>query len=122
MTSSSEMIKHGDAYIELIEAYPCNNREELCKREGEIMRATENTVNKRIEGRTKKEYRDEHKAEMKQYYQDNIEKIKQYRKEHGAKIIRCECGANSTQGNLARHKRGNPHKSEMEILELANEI
>ncbi len=25
-------------YIELYENYPCNNREELCKREGEIIR------------------------------------------------------------------------------------
>jgi len=43
--SSSELIKHGDAYIELIEKFPCKDREELFKREGEVMRATLNTVN-----------------------------------------------------------------------------
>jgi len=84
--SSGEVLKHGDAYIELIEAYPCNNREELCKREGEVMRATENCINKRIEGRTRKEYEDDNKVKIKQtkkrYRQDNKDKIKQYRDEH----------------------------------------
>jgi hypothetical protein len=35
-----------NAYIELLENYPCNSREELHKREGEHMRMMENCVNK----------------------------------------------------------------------------
>lgn len=55
-TSSSRVIlEAGDAYIELIEEYPCENREQLNKREGEIIRERE-CVNKRVAGRTKKEY------------------------------------------------------------------
>lgn len=57
-------------YIELYEMYSCNSKEELEKREGQIIREIA-TINKRIEGRTKKEY-----------YHDNIDKIKEYKKEY----------------------------------------
>ena len=40
-TSSKQIIELGDAYIELIENYSCENKEELLKREGEIMRSME---------------------------------------------------------------------------------
>jgi hypothetical protein len=39
-------------------------------------------VNKNIPGRTKKEYRDEHKKEAKDYVKNNQEKIKQTKREH----------------------------------------
>jgi len=52
-------------YIELVELYPCNSKIELCRREGEIIRAT-TCVNKNIAGRTLKEYREEHK----EYYKE----------------------------------------------------
>jgi post-segregation antitoxin (ccd killing protein) len=85
--SSFEILKYDDAYIELIEAYPCNSKEELEKREGEIIRATENCVNKNIAGRTQKQYRADNKEiiaeRMKQYREDNkealAEQMKQYR-------------------------------------------
>jgi len=131
--SSSEMIKQGDAYIELIEKFPCEDKEDLHKREGEVMRATENTVNKQLPGRTQKEYSDEHKVEIKQYYQDNKGKISIRRKryyndnkdkiqQHKGTKIRCQCGEITMRGNLARHEKTNLHKQEMEILELGNEI
>ena len=43
-----------DWYIELYENYPCENKEQLNKREGEIIREI-GTVNKQIAGRTYKE-------------------------------------------------------------------
>jgi hypothetical protein len=68
--------------ILLLENYPCNNREELCKREGEFIKQL-NCVNKRIAGRTEKEYRDNNKDKVrgykKEYYQYNKDKIKDYR-------------------------------------------
>ena len=39
-------------YIELYEEYPCENIEQLRKREGEIIRELKPTLNKRIEDRT----------------------------------------------------------------------
>lgn len=44
-STSKQIIDIGDAYIELIENYSCNGKDELCKREGEIMRSME-CVNK----------------------------------------------------------------------------
>ena len=69
-------------YIELYENYPCNNKEELCKREGEIIRLI-GTLNSRIENRNRKEYRNENddkiKEKNKQYCIENADKIKEYR-------------------------------------------
>ena len=62
--TSFEMLEFPDAYIELLEEHPCQNKMQLCRREGEIMRATENTVNRNVAGRTQAEY-----------YRDNVEKI-----------------------------------------------
>ena len=47
--TSCEIFKHGDAFIQLLENCPCNSKDELCKREGELIRQhiTE-VVNKRM--------------------------------------------------------------------------
>ncbi len=61
-------------YIELYENYPCNDRNELHKREGEVIRLI-GTLNTIIAGR-----------DDKQYYVDNIENKKQYSEENKDKI------------------------------------
>jgi hypothetical protein len=53
--SSTQLTEHPDAYIELIEEYPCDTKEQLNRREGEIIRATPTAVNRQIAGRTEKE-------------------------------------------------------------------
>jgi calcineurin-like phosphoesterase family protein len=84
--TSFKILQYEDAYIELLEAYPCNSKDELCKREGELIRTTEHCINKRIEGRTKPEYYQDNKAEInmkcKEYYDNNKDKIKQHVKEY----------------------------------------
>jgi hypothetical protein len=55
-TTSKQIIEIGDAYIELIEIYPCNSKQELNRREGELIRSM-NCVNKLVAGRTIEEYR-----------------------------------------------------------------
>ena len=78
-TTSYKVLEHGidDCYIELIENVSCNNKNELERREGEIMRITDNCVNKIIVGRTKKEYAEDNKEKIKKYRDDNREKIKE---------------------------------------------
>ena len=44
-------------YIELIEKCPCNDKDELRKKEGEWIRQLKPSLNKYIAGRTQKEYR-----------------------------------------------------------------
>lgn len=99
-SNSKEILKYEDAYIELIEEYPCENKEQLSKKEGEHIRAN-NCVNKCIAGRTSKEYRKDNQEHLnekrkewlennqerfneknKEYYQKNKDKIKDYQKQY----------------------------------------
>ena len=68
--------------IEWIEDYPCNSKKELEAREGYYIKNSK-CVNKRVEGRTDKEYRDDNKEREqerhKKYYEENQDKIKAYR-------------------------------------------
>jgi len=127
-----------DWYIELYEVYPCENKEQLCKREGEIIREI-GTLNTRIEGRTVKEYtednkddiaikqkayrensKDESKKYFKERYEQNKDEILEYCKERygqnkdnisikNKEKITCECGCISTKINLSRHKKSQRH-------------
>ena len=82
-----------NAYIELYERYPCDSKEELEKREGEVIRSLD-CVNKRVAGRTKEEYREDNKEHIKQYkkqyYVNNKDEIaaksKQYRENNKENI------------------------------------
>ena len=82
-TSSYEIIKFEDCYIQLIEDYPCDSKKDLCKREGEYIRNM-TTVNQTIPGRTNKQYKKDNKEQIakhkKEYYNDNKDKITQYKK------------------------------------------
>ena len=135
-TTSFEIIKFGDAYIELIEECPCENRNQLCKREGELIRLTA-CVNKNIAGRTKAEYCDDNKEQIKEqlkeyreqnkdkikekkkeYYQDNKDKIKLYYQDNKDKINEkfvCECGGNYIHVNKAQHFKSKRHLKFVQI-------
>lgn len=80
--ASELILKCEDYKIELLEDYPCKNRQELNKKEGEYIKNAQRgahplieCVNKHVAGRT-----------MKEYYLDNIEKYKQYNKNNKARI------------------------------------
>jgi hypothetical protein len=68
-----------NCYIELYEEFPCESKEQLCKREGEIIRLI-GTLNKKIAGRSKKEY-------MRKYDKEKLEKAKEYREENKEIIL-----------------------------------
>ena len=69
--SSFDILKYDDAFITLIESYPCNSKEELHKREGYWIRELE-CVNKNIAGRKQKEYIDDNKLKYKQIKQKYV--------------------------------------------------
>ena len=74
-----------DLYIELYELFSCNSREELEKKEGEIIREI-GTLNKRIAGRSLKDYQKDNYDKMREYQKDykkdNYDKIREYKKEY----------------------------------------
>ena len=76
--------KYDDVRIELIEDYPCNNKAELNKKEGEYIREN-NCLNKNISGRTKKQYNEDNKEKDKEYREKNKEKIAEYKREYALK-------------------------------------
>ena len=69
-------------YIEWYEDFPCSSKQELNRREDEVIREN-GTINKQIAGRTNKEYREEtvdkekEKARLKKYREENLDKIKE---------------------------------------------
>jgi hypothetical protein len=64
--TSSQILQYTDAYIELVEEFPCNTKAELHNRERYYI---ENNpcVNKNIPGRTDKEYYEANKEKRKEY-------------------------------------------------------
>ena len=92
----SFMLKHGyeHFYIELIEECPCENKHQLDRREGELIRELKPSLNKNIAGRTRKEWREEHVEELKQLDKNKyiknkdkyIEYSRQYREEYKEEI------------------------------------
>ena len=132
-----KMKEHGveHFYIELIEEHPCENGEQLRKREGHYIREI-GTLNKKIEGRTLKEYRDETKeriqARCKEYREENRERDKNYREENreriqarckeyrankGKETYTCVCGSTCCINNKARHESTTKHLTFVEALQ-----
>ena len=118
--TSFQILKNQSAYIELIEEYPCDNRQQLEKREGEIMRSR-NCVNRNIAGRTDVEYRQENREKIaekcRRYREANKEKISEYREANNEKLSEkrnekqnCECGGKFTRTNRKRHILSQTHQ------------
>ena len=107
-------------YIELYEEYPCDNKEQLEKREGEVQREIA-TVNNRIAGRTKKEYKQDNRDEIlekaKLYYENNRDERLEYQKkydennrderlEKNKQKCKCDvCGCEIRKNGLKKHQR-----------------
>ena len=100
-------------YIELYEDFPCERRDQLTKREGEIMRDLKPNLNTLIAGRTIREYYNETKENLKQKYKEyyiayrlnNKEKIKE-----GNKIYYTE---NKEKIKVKEQKYYEEHKNEI---------
>ena len=123
-----------NCFIELLEAQECFSKDELSQLEGKYIRELA-CENKRIAGRTKKEYLEENKERIKQYHEDNKEIIveyqKQYREENKEKKLYlnkeyykqnkdsikqknsekydCDCGGKYTRSGKAQHFKTTKH-------------
>lgn len=77
--SAFEVLKYTDAYIELIELFPCDTKEQLNKREGELIRSMP-CVNIQVAGRTKQEWYHETREHI-------VEQQQCYRQAHKKEIL-----------------------------------
>ena len=130
-------------FIELYELYPCSSKEELCRREGEIIREI-GTLNVRVEGQTKTEYmkifylenKDKYSENSKKWREENKERNKengrifeeknkekriQQKKERYEKNrdnlrekITCECGCIVCRAQIKIHQKSKKHFDLME--------
>ena len=115
-------------YIELYEDFPCQRREQLLKREGEVQRELKGQgiklKNMRLEGRTKeianaakREWRknnpEKTKAIRRKNYYKDVEKSREYFKKRNATKVQCECGLTLSISSLASHRRSKCHKERM---------
>ena len=120
---SRNILERGDYKIILIKDYPCNSKWDLEEEEAKYIRENE-CINMIIPHRTKKEWEEEHKEEIKKQkkekYEKNKEEIKKKTKEYYEKNkeeinkkskekITCECGAIVNRTVLARHKKSMKH-------------
>lgn len=102
--TSYEILKYTDCYIELIEQDKFGSKQEMQKREGHFIREME-CVNKKIEGRSKKEWtkdNTERIAERQKKY--NIKKAEQNKEK-----ITCSCGSVCTKYCLRMHLKTKKH-------------
>jgi len=74
LTNADTILECEDYKIELVEDYPCNNRKQLERREGEFIQNYD-CVNRYVAGRTHKEY-----CEI--YDKVNRERLLEYKKQH----------------------------------------
>ena len=95
-----------NCFIELLESKECNSKDELLQLEGKYIRELD-CINKKIVGRTKKEYQEDNKVEIsvqrKGYRDNNKDKLSEQQKQkyertkekilerQGQKCV-CECG------------------------------
>ena len=115
-------------YIELVEEFPCANREQLFQREGHFIREL-GTLNRIIAGRTKKQHYQDNKScileHQHQYYNENkdvvLERNRVYNENNKGQIrkqalvrVLCCCGIEYTQQNRKLHLNTLRHKTLME--------
>jgi hypothetical protein len=123
---SYDILKYDDWYLELLENYPCNIKEELLKREGELIRDN-NCVNRCIAGRSFKVW-------YQQNREDQLKKMKIRRQQKNYKhskptlesILKqkhkynCDCGKTIQRGERARHNKTIYHR--MNIHNILNHL
>ena len=113
--SSYEVLKDGACYIELFEKYPCNSKDELKRREGEVMRSMECVNKKKWIGMTREEMKEHWKEYYKEYHKNRYKKKDKktpstYNPNNPNFIrIKCECGHVVRTCMMSRHKRSGTH-------------
>lgn len=115
--TNKKLFELGDVKIILIEEFPCDNKEQLLKRERHHI---ENNVclNYCIPGRTYQEIKDIVKERNKIWLEKNKDKYAKYKSEYNKihkhkanEKIACECGCFISRGSIARHKKTKKHQS-----------
>jgi hypothetical protein len=116
-------------YIELIEDYPCSNKEQLQAKEGEWIRKI-STLNRRVAGRKQSQYYQDNKEKVKTYVEQNIDKVREYKRKwylnnpekvqeyrlQCLRYITCDCGSKIKLCCKSMHSRTKKHQNYLNSL------
>ena len=102
---SFEIIKNDDYKIELIEICNIKTKQELLQRERYFIENS-SCLNKTIPGRSRREYKDDNKDKIKEYYIANKDEINIKRNVK----IDCECGGKFTIRHKSCHFKTTKHQ------------
>lgn len=110
-TTSREIIEAGDAFITLLESYPCENKKQLQLRESEFMRFMRHVVNKRDDSKSFMCDHNKQRAQCKQCRGAQICEHNRHRQQcKDCSNIVCECCKLSTStGNWKQHLKSMKH-------------
>ncbi len=110
---SHKLFELGECKIELIEEYPCDNRQQLTRREGTYILNNKKCINKIVAGRTKKESNRIDYLNHREHYlkmaRDNKIKNKEHIQEQYKEKFKCECGGHYTRYHKNRHLKTTKH-------------
>ena len=97
--------------ISLIEDYPCTNKTELCRREGELIKEQHATLNSDIAGRTRKEWYDDNRDIV-------TEKVRIYQKTNKDVILkRNQVYCEKNKEYVIQYKKTNYLQNKEKVLE-----
>ena len=119
--SSFFIIERGDYQILLIEKYPCESKDELHSKEGEIIREYKlhsECVNCYIAGRTHSKYREDNKEILKEKAKIYNEKNKEIRSEKSKEKFTCICGSCIQKSAKSRHCGTEKHQDYLKTIKI----
>ena len=100
-----KLLELGDAYIILVEDYPCNTKQELDAREGYYIRNNECLNKVQPTGGNKEQLKKQKSENDKRYRENHKEKFDIINKE----IFTCDCGGTYNRKHKTRHMRSKKH-------------
>jgi hypothetical protein len=103
-----------DWYIELYIDCPCERKEQVTQREGEVIRQI-GTLNKNIPGRTHKEWREENKEHIKEH-------TKEYREANKDKYFECTKDYRESNKDIIKEKLRNYYLANKKKIKEKNKI
>lgn len=99
-------------FVTQVKEYPCNSKRELEAEERRVMLEIgfEHCLNKIQPTRTKQEYYEQNKEQLKQHYEQNKERLKQ--KYDNAPRVRCAyCDRSYHKTNMLKHTKTERHRA-----------
>ena len=104
--TSFDILELKEYSIHLIETLECETRKDRDTIECKHIINTPNTVNKYMPGRTRTQYRQDHKEQSQQYREDN----KQQHQQNANQKQNCICGGKYTTANKSTHEKSKKHQ------------